>query len=957
ETRAIELTGFQLHEAQPLESGLAGVANNPQAVMKEVLKWTGGQPFLTQWLCQLICTNRKFIDVTAEAESVALIVWQHMIKNWLAHDKQQHLQTIRDRILANQNFACRLLGLYQQLLSGEIAVDGSPEQMQLQLSGLVVKRLQNLSIYNEIYRCVFNSTWVEQQLGNLRPYAEMFTAWETSGHGTSHLLRGQQLQDAKAWAVGKSLSDKDYQFLAASLELEKQSYQTALKEQEEANQILQSAASKAQKMIRVGSVILSVSLVGAAIAWLLAGEALQKQQKALLGTKLEQRGISNWLQFENGDEIEALVSALQTGQELQKLVKGEQSLEKYPAVSPVFALQSILNRIHERNSLRVGHKVNSVSFSPDGKLIATGGYNGTTKLWNMSGQLVTTLKGHQTNVNGVSFRPVLVSPNASPKEQETQIATASGDGTVRLWNFSGQQVAQLKGHQFPVNSVSFSPNGKMLASTGDDKTIRLWDSSGKQVLRFEGDPYSVSFSSDGKLITATEEHGRVRLRNLSTQKVVELKENHSSIRSASFNPKNQLIAAGGYDGNIMLWNFVGQLVAKFKGPRNAVNSISFSPDGKLVASIAQGQPLMVQDLSGKQVIMVKGSQYQVSSASFSPDGKLIATAGDDRTLRLWDLSGKEFKKFQGHQRQVNNVTFSPNGKLIATAGDDEKVKLWDLSGQLLTEFQAHRGKVWSVSFSPDGQLVATGGTDGFLRLWKLSGQQVKEFKAHQGWVSSISFSSDGKLIATGGDDRTARLWNLQRQQVTEIQPYKGWVYSVSFSPDSKLIATAEEDSTAQLWDLSGKLLRKYELDQGKTYNVSFSPDGKLLATAGADGTTRLWNLSGQQVVSLRKQSGRVKSVSFSPDGKLIATAGTDGTARVWNLSGQQVAEFEGNQKLNSVSFSPDGKLIATAGTDGTVKLWRIESLDELLTRGCLWLKDYFISNPDKLKQLEICHFS
>ncbi|NMG08364.1 AAA-like domain-containing protein [Brasilonema sp. UFV-L1] len=270
ETCTVELTKFQLHEAEPLESGLVGVANNPQALMKEVLQWTGGQPFLTQWLCQLICTTGEFIDAGREAESVATIVQQRLIKNWLAQDKQQHLQTIRDRILTSQNFACRLLGLYQQLLSGEIAADESPEQIQLQLSGLVVKRLQKLSIYNEIYKCVFNSTWVEQQLRNLRPYAEKFTAWEACDHDTSHLLRGQQLRDAKAWAVGKSLSDKDYQFLAACQELEKQQTQTALNEQEEANRILQLAAQKAQQMIRVGSLILSISLIVAAIAWLLA---------------------------------------------------------------------------------------------------------------------------------------------------------------------------------------------------------------------------------------------------------------------------------------------------------------------------------------------------------------------------------------------------------------------------------------------------------------------------------------------------------------------------------------------------------------------------------------------------------------------------------------------------------------------------------------------------------------
>lgn len=167
--RAIQLNGFQLSEAQPLAEGLVGKVVNPQVVLKEVLAWTGGQPFLTQKLCQLVLTSST-IPVGSEAEYVENLVRSGVLENWESQDDPEHLKTIRDRILRSEQRSRRLLGLYQQILQrGEITANDSPEQIELRLSGLVVKQQGSLRVYNRVYAAVFNPSWVDKALSNLQP--------------------------------------------------------------------------------------------------------------------------------------------------------------------------------------------------------------------------------------------------------------------------------------------------------------------------------------------------------------------------------------------------------------------------------------------------------------------------------------------------------------------------------------------------------------------------------------------------------------------------------------------------------------------------------------------------------------------------------------------------------------------------------------------------------------------
>jgi CHASE2 domain-containing sensor protein len=247
--KAIELQGFKEEEAKPLLPALEEKVNNPKVLLQEILAWTGGQPFLTQKLCHLVYqashqVGDGVIKIPPGKERIWVesLVRSHIINQWESKDDPEHLRTIQNRIESNSQRAGRMLGIYVQILQGvEIPADESREKIELMLSGLLIKQQGLLKVKNRIYQEVFNVVWVKKQLAALRPYAQAFDAWIASSKNESQLLRGQALKEALKWSYDKSLSDLDYQFLAASQELSRQETQNALETIEQANHILSAA--------------------------------------------------------------------------------------------------------------------------------------------------------------------------------------------------------------------------------------------------------------------------------------------------------------------------------------------------------------------------------------------------------------------------------------------------------------------------------------------------------------------------------------------------------------------------------------------------------------------------------------------------------------------------------------------------------------------------------------------
>ncbi|WP_055074966.1 WD40 repeat domain-containing protein [Pseudanabaena sp. 'Roaring Creek'] len=598
----------------------------------------------------------------------------------------------------------------------------------------------------------------------------------------------------------------------------------------------------------------------------------------------------------------------------------------------------VIYNIREANRLE-GHSngVRSVAFSPDGKIIASGSFDNSIKLWNLEGKELQTLTGHSNGVRSVAFSP-----------DGKTIASGSFDKSIKLWNLEGKELRTLTGHSNAVLSIAFSPNGKTIASSSSDKTIKLWNLEGKelQMLNVHSTVLSVTFSPDGKIIASGSSDKTIKLWNLEGKELQTLTGHSNDVLSVAFSPDGKTIASGSDDNSIKLWNLEGKELQTLTGHSNKVRSVAFSPDGKTIASSGFDKSIKLWNLEGKELQTLTGHSNRVRSITFSPDGKTIASGSSDKSIKLWNLEGKEIQMFRGHSNDVRSVAISPDGKTIVSGSSDNSIKLWNREGKEVRMLTGHSSGINSVAFSPDGKTIASGSYDKSIKLWNLEGKELRTLIGHGNAVLSVAFSPDGKTIASGSDDNSIKLWNLEGKEIQMFKGHSNGVRIVAFSPDGKTIASGSSDKTIKLWDIEGKELRTLTGHSSGVNSIVFSLDGKIIASGSYDKTIKLWDIEGKEIQTFTGHSSEVNSVTFSPDGKTIASGSYDKSIKLWNLDGKELQTLTNHSNgVWSITFSPDGKTIASGSYNNAINIWDLDP-ELAISEACDWLRPYLTNNPN-----------
>jgi WD40 repeat protein len=655
-----------------------------------------------------------------------------------------------------------------------------------------------------------------------------------------------------------------------------------------------------------------------------------------INSEIKTLSASSQALFASQKGIDALKDGVKAGKKLKHTVW----VDSHTREQVLSALYQGIYGLKERNRLE-GHSsgVNSVNFSPDQSLIASASADTTIKLWLPNGSLINTLSGHEDVVNSVSFSP-----------DSQIIISGSQDQTVKLWNKKGDLLNSLTGHESVVNSAIFSPDGEIIASASKDKTIKLWHKDGTLITTLKGHDSAVldlAWSPDGKTLASGSADNTVKLWSREGELLKTLTGCDDAVKSVTWSPDGKIIVAASLDKNIRLWSPEGKLLRVLSGHTSGVTSISFSKDGQTLASASIDETIKLWSLDGSLLGTLRGHNDWVNSVNFSPDGDSLISAGRDKTIKIWRWDDVLLRDAKADYDSVTSISFSPDGRNIAAASKDGTVKLWSQDGKLLKIFKGHQDEVWGVAWSPDGKNIASASKDKTVKIWSREGQLINTFLGHKDTVLTVAWSLDGKIIASAGNDTTIKLWSRQGKLLKTLSGHSKAVNWISFSPDGQLLVSASDDESAKIWSKDGQIISDLDQHTRPVNGVAWSPDGQIIASVSLDGMVKIWDRKGNLQKTLGGEGDSFIGVSFSPDGRILAV-NSDDKIRLWTGDGTPLMVLKGDKdELTSVSFSPDRKILAAGSGDGTIVLRNLSDtkLDMLLQQGCDLLQDYLHNNP------------
>ncbi len=573
-----------------------------------------------------------------------------------------------------------------------------------------------------------------------------------------------------------------------------------------------------------------------------------------------------------------------------------------------------------------------------------------------------------------------------------QLATASYDGSVRIWDLHTRQVVRtIDGFetQFGWRYIDWSSDGHWLAGVRGGK-LTVWAADpekGDIVFEANSVVKVVAFSSDSQTLAAWGGSELILVDTSTWQSTrFSTRLNAASFPALAFDRAGKRLAlADEGKFTIEVWNLDErrpERMLPFEHRGRGFVSLAWSTTGLLAASTWSGTVMLIQPETGQELASAKAHTGTTFGLAFSPDGETLVTAGHDQLIHFWSVPGLQRRySLHGHRDEIWSLAFSPDGRLLATAGKEGAAKIWSSDPKppvpYLTNLHAgafgQGGKVyvtlpqpltnltlnfWEVDnprvrttkslpvtnpssvteavLSSDGSLIAVQKGNQTLEVWNVDSGKLLQTRSVQGpAVQTVEFSPQGRFLALGTAVGQVEVWNLKSGQTVRLgDPELGPMASVRFSPGTQLVlASAPTLGRTLLWDLkSGKEL---PLPVSNLDRIQVSPDGRLVAATSSNNWVKVWELpSLRECALLKSHRWTINTLAFSEDSQVLATASGDAVAHIWDpRTGAEVTRpLRGHlQGVTELAFSPDGKVLATGSTDNSVKIWHVATGRELFS--------------------------
>ena len=303
--------------------------------------------------------------------------------------------------------------------------------------------------------------------------------------------------------------------------------------------------------------------------------------------------------------------------------------------------------------------VASLKFSPDGKLLAVGGYRQVRLIDPATGKEVATLSGHADYVRSIAFSPdgkMLAAGGGSPQRS----------GEIKVWDLQSHQLLHtMQGHKDCIYSIAWSPDGKIIASGSYDKMVKLWDVASGQELKNLQDHidavFALAFSPDGKHLASASQDRTVKVWDVATgNRLYTLSDALDALTGVAYSPSGEQIAAAGFDKTIYIWKVgptEGALKQSLIGDEDSILALVWSPEGKTIITSSSDGSIRFRDAQTLDPLRVIDHQPEwVQALAISPNGNWLAAGRFNGTLSLYDVKNDK----------------APAGQWVVFAGDEKK---------------------------------------------------------------------------------------------------------------------------------------------------------------------------------------------------------------------------------------------------------------------------------------------